>query len=148
MSVVSYCPYYTEVVVEAQRHNCVPCSHGDEVRVHGLIQAMLLLAVGEQPRHGYELAKVLAAELPEGMVPDMAVSYRILRKFETEGFVTSRLVPGEGGPARKVYALTASGADYLAQWQETVRVRVTALQLFLQKYEQLGNKLSTEEDTQ
>ncbi len=132
--------------MKKQESDCAPCTYGEEVRVHGLIQAMLLLGVGEQPRHGYELAKVLSAELPAGMVPDVAVIYRILRKFETEGFVTSRLAAGEGGPARKVYSLTKSGADYLAQWQETVRIRVKALHLFLEKYEKLSRGLHTEEE--
>ena len=132
--------------MQEKETNQSPCWHGEEARVHGLIQAMLLLGVGEQPRHGYELAKVLSAELPAGMVPDIAVIYRILRKFETEGFVTSRLTPGEGGPARKVYSLTHSGADYLAEWQETVRTRVQALQRFLKKYEKLSRGLHTEEE--
>ena len=127
-------------------HDYRPCSHGEEARVHGLIQAMLLLSVGESPSHGYELFKRLSEELPEGMVPDVAVLYRILRKFEKEGFVASRLTPGEGGPARKVYSLTPSGEDYLAQWQETVQVRVKALEHFLQKYEQLSGRLQTEEE--
>lgn len=96
-------------------HDCRPCSRGEEARVHGLIQAMLLLSVGESPSHGYELFKRLSEELPEGLVPDVAVLYRILRKFEKEGFVAARLTPGEGGPARKVYSLTPSGEDYLAQ---------------------------------
>ena len=78
---------------------------------------MLLLGVREKPRHGYELPKTLSVELPEGMVPDVAVIYRMLRKFEREGFVTSRLTPGEGGPARKASSLSRSGEDYLAQWQ-------------------------------
>jgi len=89
---------------------------------------MLLLSVGEIPSHGYELFRRLSEELPEGLVPDVAVLYRILRKFEKEGFVVSRLAPGEGGPARKVYFLTPSGEDYLAQWYETVQTRVKALE--------------------
>jgi PadR family transcriptional regulator, regulatory protein PadR len=129
-----------------RKKECPPCSRGEEARIHGLIQAMLLLSVGEKPRHGYELDKALSAELPEGLVPDVAVLYRILRKFEKEGFVVSCLSPGEGGPARKVYSLTPDGVDYLAQWQETVQVRVKALEHFLRKYEQLKPKLQTEEE--
>ena len=125
--------------------DCRPCSRGEEARIHGLIQAMLLLSVGESPSHGYELFKRLSEELPEGLVPDVAVLYRFLRKFEKEGFVASRLTPGEGGPARKVYSLTPSGEDYLAQWQETVQVRVKALEHFLKKYEQFSGRLQTEE---
>ena len=126
--------------------DCHSCTRGEEARIHGLIQAMLLLSVGESPSHGYELFKRLSGELPEGLVPDVAVLYRILRKFEKEGFVASRLTPGEGGPARKVYSLTPSGEDYLAQRQETVQVRVKALEHFLQKYEQFSGRLHTEEE--
>ncbi len=128
--------------------DCRPCSHGEEARIHGLIQAMLLLSVGESPIHGYELYKRLSQELPAGMVPDVAVIYRILRKFETEGFVASRLTPGEGGPARKIYSLTPSGEDYLAQWNETVQTRVKALEHFVQKYEQLSGRLHTDTQTE
>jgi len=122
---------------------CRPCSRGEEVRVQGLIQAMLLLSLCESPSHGYELFKRLSEELPEGMVPDVAVLYRILRKFEKEGFVGSRLRPGEGGPARKIYSLAPSGEDYLTQWYVTVQTRVTALEHFLRKYKQLNGRLQT-----
>ena len=126
--------------------DCHSGTRGEEARVHGLIQAMLLLSVGESPSHGYELFKRLSQELPEALVPDVAVLYRILRKFEKEGFVASRLTPGEGGPARKVYSLTPSGEDYLAQWYETVHTRVKALEHFVQKYEQLSQRLHIEEE--
>lgn len=125
---------------------CPPCRQGEASRVHGLIQAMLLLNVGESPRHGYKLFKGLSAELPRGMVPDVAVIYRILRKLDKEGYVASSLIPGEGGPARKVYSLTPEGEAYLAQWHESICTRVAALDLFLQKYEQFSQQLQTEEE--
>ena len=126
--------------------DCLCQRQTDGPRIHGLIQAMLLLGVGEEPRHGYELYKSLSAELPEGLIPDVAVIYRILRKLEQEGFVCSRLAPGSGGPARKVYSLTKGGKDYLARWHETVLGRVKALRLFVDKYENLKSHLHTEEE--
>jgi len=107
---------------------------------------MLLLGVGENPCHGYELFKDLSAELPPGLVPDVAVIYRILRNLEQEGYVLSRLTPGLGGPARKVYSLTQRGEEYLAQWHKTVLGRVKALELFVSKYEKLKCRFHTEEE--
>jgi DNA-binding PadR family transcriptional regulator len=49
-------------------------------------------------------------------VPDPGVVYRHLRRLEDEGIVESRLEPGSGGPARKVYTLTAEGEGYFRAW--------------------------------
>lgn len=112
------------------------CSRDAEPRVHGLVQAMLLLLIGEAPRHGYELFKVLSVELPEALVPDVAVVYSILRNLEKGGCISSRLAEGEGGPARKVYTLTREGKIFLAERYESIGIRVDALKLFLKRYEQ------------
>lgn len=131
---------------EKSREECPPCPRNDEFRIHGLIEAMLLLKIGELPRHGYELYKALSSELPENLIPDVAVIYRILRKLKTETYAVSRFMPGEGGPARKVYSLTQNGAAYLAQRYESVQLRVKALTSFLEEYEKHGDYLRVEEE--
>jgi PadR family transcriptional regulator, regulatory protein PadR len=118
-----------------------PCRRDEELRVHGLLQAVLLLSVGEEPRHGYELFKVLSDQMPASFIPDLAVVYRILRNLEKESYVSSCLKSGGGGPARKVYALTPEGADYLAERYETVQSRVKALNQFLERYEERADHL-------
>ena len=114
------------------------CHSGGDLRVHGLLQALLLLRVHEGPRHGYGLYKAIKAELPPEMVPDVAVVYRMLRDLEKDGHLRSRLSPGEGGPARKVYTLTGSGERCLAGWYTAIRTRRAALERFLTAYEQAG----------
>ena len=46
--------------------------------------------------------------------------------LRVHGHLRSRLSPGEGGPARKVYTLTGSGERCLAGWYTTVRTRRAA----------------------
>ena len=105
------------------------------MKVHGLIQAMLLLLLHEEPGYGYDLMKRLDREVPPEMIPDQAVVYRILRELERGGYTVSNLKPGEGGPGRKVYSLTAEGKVFLDEWHRLVQSRVTALNSFIQKYE-------------
>lgn len=119
-------------------NGCLPCHRGEEPRIHGLLQAMVLLDVWENPCHGYELYRVLAAELPEELIPDRAVIYRMLRNLEKENYLLSRSARGEGGPSRKIYSLTAQGEGYLKQWSYFLSRRVDALNLFLSKYSNLS----------
>lgn len=40
--------------------------------------------------------------------------YPVLARLESEGILSSTWTAGEGGPGRKVYALTEDGAEWLA----------------------------------
>ncbi len=119
-----------------KKSECPGC-YGHTMKVHGLIQAMLLLLLHEEPGHGYDLMKRLDRELPSEMIPDQAVVYRILRELERVGFVASILMPGEGGPGRKVYSVKAGGRVFLDEWYRLVQSRVAALNRFIGKYEQM-----------
>ena len=114
--------------------------HGPEPRVHGLVQAMLLLLLNEQEDHGYQLLHRLAAEIPEDMMPAPAVVYRLLRDLEQTGSIKAALQPGTAGPARKVYSLTAAGADHLQEWIGTVRQRIGLLEGFLDRCDHVQNR--------
>ncbi|NBC30573.1 MAG: PadR family transcriptional regulator [Spirochaetes bacterium] len=106
---------------------------GSEPRIHGFLQAWLLLLLAEQENHGYELVRHLSEELPEEMVPDPGVIYRILRRLEQEGAVASTLRSGGGGPARKVYTLTEVGESRLKGWSSTAQERIGLLARFLKR---------------
>ncbi len=129
-------------------NGCLPCHRGEEPRIHGLLQAMVLLDVWENPCHGYELYRVLTAELPGELIPDRAVIYRMLRNLEKENYLSSRTVQGEGGPSRKVYAITPEGEGYLEQWSHFLSRRVDALNLFLRKYHNLDARTPKGEKTE
>jgi DNA-binding PadR family transcriptional regulator len=108
-------------------------SPGSEPRIHGFLQAWLLLLLAEQENHGYELVRHLSEELPAEMIPDSGVIYRMLRRMEQEGAVASTLRAGGGGPARKVYTLTEVGESRLKGWHGTAQQRIGLLTRFLKR---------------
>lgn len=81
----------------------------------------LLLLLKKTPAHGYELIeRIKEFKLPKA-IPDPGVIYRHLRHLEDMGMLESRLEPGSGGPARRVYSITPEGEDYLKAWVASLR---------------------------
>jgi molybdate-binding protein/DNA-binding PadR family transcriptional regulator len=79
------------------------------------IHALLgLLVRGE--RHGYELKRIVDQEFGPFWRIDYAQLYRSLAKMRRADWVKVRVEPGAGGPARKMYALTARGRSVYAAW--------------------------------
>jgi PadR family transcriptional regulator PadR len=79
------------------------------------------IARAEEPIHGYEIARQLAAEAPEGLSFKQGTLYPMLRTMESERLVRSTLVPSREGPARKCFTLTPEGRRVLGAWTETWR---------------------------
>ncbi|CNE87571.1 PadR family transcriptional regulator [Mycobacterium tuberculosis] len=88
---------------------------GSEVR---LLQPFLLLLIYERPSHGYDLIERLAGMGVLGVEPGHA--YRVLRGLERERLLTSRWVPSDAGPARRLYELTPAGAADLKNRMEAL----------------------------
>lgn len=103
------------------------------------LRPCLLLLIAEQPSHGYDLLERLenlglGATDPGGL-------YRTLRAMEREDLVTSRWETSAAGPARRTYALTSDGMDWLHAWAGALRESRRYLSRFLQRYE---SSVSTE----
>ena len=79
------------------------------------------IAGADEPIHGYEIARRLADEAPEGLSFKQGTLYPMLRTMEADGLVRSTLVPSNEGPARKCFTLTADGKRVLAAWVATWR---------------------------
>ena len=77
------------------------------------------IARSDEPIHGYEIARQLADEAPEGLSFKQGTLYPMLRSMESDGLVRSTLVPSTEGPARKCFTLTAEGTRVLSAWGET-----------------------------
>lgn len=73
----------------------------------GVLELFILTALQSRERYGYELVKGLVAvpgvDVAEGSI------YPLLSRLKRQGFVKTRLVESESGPARKYYSLTAMG---------------------------------------
>lgn len=102
-------------------------------RVPNFAQPRLLLELAKKPAHGYELIERLGQE--GGAAPDPGNFYRMMRSLEEEGLVRSTWDTQNTGPARRVYALTDQGLDFLNAWAVTIRQTRQSLERFLSEYE-------------
>jgi PadR family transcriptional regulator PadR len=108
------------------------CAH----RISRFVEPCLLLLLHRGDGHGYDLLdRVQDLMLGEEMV-DSSVVYRYLRDMESRGFVTSAWETEGGGPPRRVYQLTPEGDRYLAWWVAGLRETRTALDRFLEAYDE------------
>ena len=65
---------------------------------------------------GYTLKQRFEGSVGAFWTATQSQIYRELHDLESEGMARVDIVPGDGKPARKVYALTRSGRDELQRW--------------------------------
>jgi DNA-binding PadR family transcriptional regulator len=102
---------------------------GGEVRVgrmlaQGDLKLIALALVEQQPRHGYDIMKILEEKTAGLYAPSPGVVYPTLTYLEEVGHLISQL---EG--AKKLYAITAEGRAHLAENRaiaDAVLVRLAA----------------------
>lgn len=99
------------------------------------LRPILLLLLAEEESHGYELLERIAALGLERT--DAGGMYRTLRAMEQEGLVRSRWEPSESGPARRSYALTDDGVEWLHASAGALRETVRHLNGYLRRYAKL-----------
>jgi poly-beta-hydroxybutyrate-responsive repressor len=109
------------------------------------LRACLLLLIGEQPAHGYDL-HVQLGEIGLGYI-DAGGLYRGLRVMEHDGLVQSWWEHSTTGPARRTYRLTSEGVEWLHAWAGTIGESRRYLGLYLDRYDRATGRrqASTEE---
>jgi DNA-binding PadR family transcriptional regulator len=93
---------------------------GDMVRAgrmlaHGDLRLLALALIAEQPRHGYEIIKVLEDKTAGWYSPSPGIVYPTLTYLEEAGYVTS-----QADGAKKLYAITEEGRAHLAENRDFV----------------------------
>src|SRR4029077_10374785 len=88
---------------------------GDWFRVgrmlaHGDLKLLALALIEEQPRHGYELIKLIEEKTSDCYSPSPGVVYPTLTFLEEAGYVTA-----ESEGAKKRYTITEEGRAYLEE---------------------------------
>jgi DNA-binding PadR family transcriptional regulator len=85
------------------------------------IRFALLGLLAHQPRHGYELHARLQALVggPENWDLKPAQVYNTLARLATAGLITEEAVGKEGGPEKRIFALTPQGRLALRTWLES-----------------------------
>lgn len=99
------------------------------------LRPILLLLLAEGPSHGYDLLERTAALGLERADPGGL--YRTLRAMEQEDLVQSWWEASSSGPARRTYALTDEGLDWLHASAGALRETARHLAAYLDRYELL-----------
>ena len=84
------------------------------------LRNVLLGLLDAEPRYGYELKAVFEAFLGGTWPLNPGQVYTTLARLEKEALVVAEVVPQDGLPDRKVYALTAAGRAELDGWLDDV----------------------------
>lgn len=98
--------------------------------LRGVLGVCVLRVLSDGPTYGYAIAAALA----EGGLGTLkgGTLYPLLKRLEDAGQVTIEWRAGDGGPGRKYYHLTRSGADELAragdQWAQFTEVTRSIIQ--------------------
>jgi len=78
---------------------------------------LLINEAGEEGIYGYQLKKQFQDfPLTRLRSPDLTGIYRVLRRLESQGYLTSEIKPPLRGPGRKIFKITPEGKNYLQDW--------------------------------
>ena len=82
------------------------------------VRNALLGLLEQKPRHGYELHDAFEAVVGGEQIWDVkpAQIYTTLNRLEKGGLVVQQSAEQEGGPEKRIYAVTAAGREALQQW--------------------------------
>lgn len=100
------------------------------------LRPCLLLLLAEGTSHGYELLDQVAALGLDRVDPGGL--YRCLRAMDEEGLVHSAWAPSTSGPARRTYALTEDGRDWLHAVAGSLAEVSRALGTYRHRYQKLA----------
>src|SRR6201993_1892879 len=96
----------------------------------GDLRLLALALIAEQPRHGYEIIKVLEDKTEGWYAPSPGIVYPTLTYLEEAGYVTA-----QADGAKKLYTITDEGRAYLDENRDFVDA-------VLERLGKIGNKIS------
>ena len=100
----------------------------DELK-KGSAEFLILALLADEPRHGYELQKLIESRSKGVLVFNVASLYPLLYRLEGRGWIAGRWVEKAGERRRRFYRLTAEGRRVLASQRRTWRDFVEAVGL-------------------
>lgn len=87
----------------------------------GSAELLVLSLVEAQPRHGYEISKLIEARSGGGLRFHVASLYPLLYRLEERGWIHGTWVEKAGQRRRRFYRLTPAGHKVLAAQRDTWR---------------------------
>ena len=106
----------------------------------GDLRLIALALIAEQPRHGYEIIKVLEEKTAGWYSPSPGIVYPTLTYLEEAGYVTAQV---EG--AKKLYTITDEGRSYLDDNRDFVDAVLERLTLVGEKITRMRRRFRDDE---
>jgi PadR family transcriptional regulator, regulatory protein PadR len=100
----------------------------------GSAELLILSLLEDQPRHGYDIGKLIESRSEGALRFHVASLYPLLYRLENRGWIEGRWIEKPNQRRRRYYRLTAQGQKILAQqrrsWKEFVKAvgRVTGVE--------------------
>lgn len=107
----------------------------------GDLQLLILLLLGEKPRHGYEIIKALEEHSSGVYTPSPGMVYPALTFIEESGFAESST---EG--TKKLYTITTAGEEHLKENQDVADEIWKHLSMFGRKFSRFERQFNEDED--
>ena len=85
----------------------------------GSAEMLILALVEDQPRHGYEIGRLIGERSRGALSYHVASLYPTLYRLEDKGLVEGRWVEKAGRRRRRYYRLTAAGRRMLSRQRST-----------------------------
>jgi len=98
----------------------------DELK-KGSAEFLILSLLEAEPRHGYELQKLIETRSRGVLVFHVASLYPLLYRMEDRGWIAGRWVEKAGERRRRYYRLTHAGREALTAQREGWREFVAAI---------------------
>ena len=106
----------------------------------GDLRLITLALIAEQPRHGYELIKLIEEKTADWYSPSPGIIYPTLTYLEDVGYLTAQT---EG--AKKLYTITEDGRTHLAQNRELADAVLDRLAAIGEKFSRIRHRREAEE---
>src|SRR5215218_2343097 len=115
-----------------------PWRHG---RAQGDSRLIALALIAEQPRHGYEIIKLLEDKTAGWYSPSPGIVYPTLTYLEEVGYLTAQ---PEG--AKRLYTITAEGRAHLEENRDFVDAVLERLGAMGERVTRMRRRAQSEED--
>ena len=107
----------------------------------GDLRLIALALIAEQPRHGYEIIKVLEEKTADWYSPSPGIVYPTLTYLEEVGYVTAQ---SEG--AKKLYTITQEGRAHLEENRDFVDAVLSRLAAVGQRISRMRRRQEERDD--
>jgi len=95
----------------------------------GSAELMILSILEAQPRHGYEIGRLIEVRSRSQLKFHAASLYPLLYRLEERGWLSGKWLEKAGQRRRRFYRLTPEGRRVLARQRDTWRTFVHAMSL-------------------